>query len=123
MCSETLHPRLISLSESLRQDQQLIVRLSKLPYQVRSGTSEGQDAQIELSSAIHHSLKDHEEELDLLRQEFDDQFHTSTRSGVVKRHASEAHDERTEVAAQLAALAQDLKMYSSRLTSTSVERF
>lgn len=122
MCSEGLHTRLTSLSASLRQDQQLIARLSKLPYQVGSAASEEQDAQVELSSEIHQSLKHHEEELDLLHQEFDDHFHTSIRSGVAKRHASEAHDERTEVAAQLAGLAQDLKMYPSRLTSLLFNR-
>lgn len=117
MCTEGLRTRLISLSESLRQDQQLIARLSKLPYQVWSIASEEQDAREELSAGIHQGLKDHEEELDLLHQEVDDHFHTSVRSVVAQRHASRAHDERTEVAAQLAGLTQDLKMYPSRLTS------
>ena len=117
MCSEGFHTRLNSLSASLRQDQQLITRLSKLPCQVGSAASAEQDAQVELSSEIHQSLKHHEEELDLIHQEFDDHFHTSIRSGVAKRHVSEAHDEQTVAAAHLAGLAQDLKMYTSRLTS------
>ena len=120
MGNEGLRTRLITLSESLRQDQQLIARLSKLPYQVGSAASDEQEAQVELSSGIHQSLKDHEEELDLLRQEFDDQFLSTIRSVVAKRHTSGVQDERTEVAAQLAGLAQDLKMYPSRLHSSFI---
>ena len=112
MTTQALNARLTPLFESLKQTQQLITRLSKFPNQ--PGTSpanpdEG-DARVELSAEIHQSLKEQEEDFELLRQEVEDHTNTSNWSSRARRRDSGKDDQRTNLAAQVTRLGEDLKM-------------
>jgi len=115
MKAQALHARLIPLFESLKQNQQLITRLSKLPAQPGSSPSnpgEG-DARVELSAEIHQGLKEQEEDFELLRQEVEDQTNTSSWSASARRRDSGRDREKTDLATQVTRLGEDLKMYAS----------
>ena len=112
MSSQPLYARLAPLFESLKKTQQLITRLSKFPVQPGSGSSnldEG-DARVELGAEIHQSLKEQEEDFELLRQEVEDQTITSNWSSSARRRDSEKDSQRTDLAAQITRLGEDLKM-------------
>ena len=112
MTTQALHSRLAPLFESSKQTQQLITRLSKFPAQPGSSPSkpdEG-DARVELGAEIHQSLKEQEEDFELLRQEIEDQTDTSTWSSSVRRRDSTKDSQRTDLAAQAARLGEDLRM-------------
>ncbi|KAI9836169.1 MAG: hypothetical protein M1837_003432 [Sclerophora amabilis] len=73
--STTLLARLNTLTSDHKTTQSLITRLSKFPAQPGSAPSNSNsenDARVELSAAIHQSLKEQEEGLELLRQEVED---------------------------------------------------
>ena len=113
MNSPTLLSRLQPLFESLKQTQQLITRLSKLPSQIGSSPAspdEG-DARVELSAEIHQSLKEQEEEFELIRQEAED----ITSSASWRRRSDSTNSEREREKSELAGLVtrfgEDLKMY------------
>ena len=113
MTTQALTTRLTPLFESLKQTQQLITRLSKLPAQPGSCPSspdEG-DARVELGAEIHQSLKEQEEDFELLRQEVEDQTNTSGWSSSARRRDSAKDGQRTDLAAQITRLGEDLKMY------------
>ena len=112
MSTQALNARLTPLFESLKQTQQLITRLSKFPAPPGSSSSsldEG-DARVELGAEIHQSLKEQEEEFELLRQEVEDQTNTSSWSSSGRRRNSVKDSQRTDLAAQVARLGEDLKM-------------
>ena len=112
MSTQALNARLIPLFESLKQTQQLITQLSKSPAQPGSSSSnpdEG-DARLELGAEIHQSLKEQEEDFELLRQEVEDQTNTSSWSSSARRRDSAKDGERTDLAAQVTRLGEDLKM-------------
>ena len=112
MNTQALNARLTPLFESLKQTQQLITRLSKYPAQPGSSSSnldEG-DARVELGAEIHQSLKEQEEEFELLRQEVEDQTNTSSWSSSARRRDSVKGSQRTDLAAQVTRLGEDLKM-------------
>ena len=113
MSTQALNARLTSLFESLKQTQHLITRLSKFPAQPGSSSSnnldEG-DARVELGAEIHQSLKEQEEEFELLRQEVEDQTDTSSRSSSARRRDSVKDSQKTDLAAQVTRLGEDLKM-------------
>ena len=112
MTTQALNARLTSLFESLKQTQQLITRLSKFPAQPGSTPSnldEG-DARVELGAEIHQSLKEQEEDFELLRQEVEDQTNTSNWSSSARRRDSAKDSQRTDLAAQITRLGEDLKM-------------
>ena len=112
MTTQALNARLTSLFESLKQTQQLITRLSKFPAQPGSTPSnldEG-DARVELGAEIHQSLKEQEEDFELLRQEVEDQTNTSSWSSSARRRDSPKDSQRTDLAAQITRLGEDLKM-------------
>ena len=112
MTSQALNARLTPLFESLRQTQQLITRLSKFPAQPGASPSnpdEG-DARVELSAEIHQSLKEQEEDFELLRQEVEDQTNTSSWSSSARRRDGGKDGQRTDLAAQIARLGEDLRM-------------
>ena len=113
MSTQALNARLTFLFESLKQTQQLISRLSKFPAQPGSSSSsldEG-DARVELGAEIHQSLKEQEEEFELLRQEVEDQTNTSSWSSSAHRRNSVKDSQRTDLAAQVTRLGEDLKMW------------
>ena len=105
--------RLKSLSESYREINQLINRLSKPSS--RSGTSSplsgDGDTRAELSAEIHQSLKEQEEDYELLKQEVEDL--ASCGSGV-RRRDSEKDRDRVTLVSQVERLGEDLKLYESR---------
>ena len=112
MSTQALNARLTTLFESLKQTQQLITRLSKFPAQpgsTPSNVDEG-DARVELGAEIHQSLKEQEEEFELLRQEVEDQTNTSSWSSSARRRDSAKDSQRTDLAAQITRLGEDLKM-------------
>ena len=112
MTTQALNARLITLLESLKQTHQLITRLSKFqaqPGASRSDPNEG-DARVELGAEIHQSLKEQEEDFELLRQEVEDQTNTSSWSSSARRRDSAKDYRRTDLAAQITRLGEDLKM-------------
>lgn len=112
MTSASLTARSTFLYDAHRQTLHLITRLSKLPIQPGSSSldPEEPDARVELSAEIHQNLKDQEEELELLRQEVEDLTNTSAWNGRLRRD-SEKDREFTSLAAQVARLGEDLKLY------------
>jgi protein transport protein SEC20 len=112
MNAQALRARLTPLFESLKQTQQLISRLSKFPATPGSSPSnpEEGDARVELSAEIHQSLKEQEEDFELLRQEIEDQTNTSSWASNTRRRDSGREREKTDLAAQVTRLGEDLKM-------------
>lgn len=109
--TQSLTNRLNSLSESNKAILQLTQRLSKLDFQPGSVplNSEEGDARLELSAEIHESLKQLEEELDLLRQEVEDVVQGT--GSLSRRRDSVREGERSRLAVLLARLTEDLKKY------------
>ena len=113
------HPsevRLTAAFESLKQIQQLITRLSKLPIQPNSNlaNSDEWDARIELGAEIHQRLKEEEEDFELIRQEIEDQTTTSTWSSAGRPRNSVRERADADLAAQVTRLREDLKTYVLR---------
>jgi protein transport protein SEC20 len=109
--TQTLTSRLNTISESNRSILQLIHRLSKLDFQPGSvplNTEEG-DVRLELSAEIHESLKQCEEDLELLRQEVEDVVQRP--GNIVRRRDSVRESETSRLAVLLARLTEDLKSY------------
>ncbi|KAK4698174.1 protein transport protein SEC20, partial [Lecanoromycetidae sp. Uapishka_2] len=123
MSSQTLYVRLAPLFESLKQTQQLITRLSKLPAQPGSSPSnpEEGDARVELSAEIHQSLKEQEEDFELIRQEVEDQTNTSSRSAHARRRDSGRDRERTNLATHVARLGEDLKIARAQFRKAQLQ--
>lgn len=112
MTTQALLARLTPIFESLKQTQQLITRLSKFPAQPGASSlkpDEG-DARAELSAEIHQSLKEQEEGIELLRQEVEDQTNTISWSSSARRRDGGKDNQRTDLAAQVTRLGEDLKM-------------
>ena len=65
---------------------------------------------MELSAEIHQSLKEQEEDFELLRQEVEDQTNTSSWSSSARRRDSGKNSQRRDLAAQVTRLSEDLKM-------------
>ena len=112
MSIQDLQSRLIALSDTLRQIQQLINRLSKYPSEPGTSSSniEKGDARIELSTEIHHSLREQEEKFELLRQEIEDQAIYSGWQPIVESNQIREKGERTELATELKRLGEDLRL-------------
>ena len=113
------HPseaRLTAAFESLKQIQQLITRLSKLPAQPGSNfaNSDEWDARIELGAEIHQRLKEEEEDFELIRQEIEDQTTTSTWSSAGRPRNSERERADADLTAQVTRVGEDLKTYVLR---------
>lgn len=112
MTAQRLHARLNPLSDSLKQVQQLINRLAKLPAKPSVGLSslDDGDARAELSSEIHQGLKELEEELELLRQETEDQTNSSSWPSAGRRRDTDTEKVKTDLVAKVTHLGEDLKM-------------
>ena len=114
MASQSLSARLKALADTYESTLTLIQRLQKLPSTPGSLSRSESDPRLELSSEIHQSLKEQEDELETLRQEVDDAG-THLRGGYVgggsvRRRNSEQLREKERVAALVAKLGEDLKM-------------
>lgn len=115
MASQSLSARLQALQDTYKSTLTLIQRLQKLPSTPGTFTSSDSDPRLELSSEIHQSLKEQENDLEVLRQEVEDATTNYTGgyigSGSVRRRNSEQVAERQRAAAMVAKLGEDLKMY------------
>lgn len=107
--THALTNRLNALSESNKAILQLIQRLAKLDFQPGSQplNDEEGDVRIELSAEIHESLKQIEEELELLRQEVEDVVQGI--GTTARRRDSTRESERSRLAVLLARLTEDLR--------------
>ena len=133
MGQQSLSSRLNALLDAHKLTQQSIFRLSKfvtnnsnvnnsnsngngsVSSSIRSLAAgpEADQVKQELVSDIHDSLKQQEEELELLRQEIEEVFESGLGSsgGASKARSSERERERARVAAQAARLGEDLRQY------------
>ena len=135
MGTQTLSSRLNALLDAHKLTQQSIYRLSKLISNGSNGSNgyglspsssfslsnssrslptgvAADEVRQELVSDIHESLKQQEEELDLLRQEIDEVYESGgfgNSSG--RRRNSVRERERARIAAQAARLGEDLRQY------------
>jgi protein transport protein SEC20 len=120
--TQTLAARLNALSESNKATLQLVQRLSKLDFQ--PGTtpikSEEGDVRLELSAEIHESLKQLDEELELLRQEVEDVVQGPPSSS--RRRDSVREGEKARLAVLLARLTEDLRSYVTLLAKVQRPR-
>ncbi|KAL8728613.1 MAG: hypothetical protein Q9166_005266 [cf. Caloplaca sp. 2 TL-2023] len=123
MSTESLSARLQSLYDAHKQTVYLIHRLSK--HHGSPGSSsldpEAGDARLELATEIHQSLKEQHEDFDLLRQEVEDQTNTASWVSSARSRDSEKERERTDLAAQIARLGEDLKMRAQLQAKRNVE--
>ena len=109
MTTSSLSARLTTLSDSNKAILQLVHRLSKLSFQPGSlplNSDEG-DVRVELSAEIHESLKQLEEELELVKQEAEEL--TAGAVSSARRRDGERDRERSRLAVQVARLGEDLK--------------
>jgi protein transport protein SEC20 len=115
MASQSLPARLQALADTYKNTLTLIQRLQKLPSTPGTFSNSDSDPRLELSSEIHQSLKEQGDELETLRQEVDDATNTFSGGyvggGSVRRGNSEQVRERERIAAMVAKLGEDLKMY------------
>ncbi|KAI9695629.1 MAG: hypothetical protein M1820_008476 [Bogoriella megaspora] len=108
----TLAQRIQSLSDNVKQTSTLITRLSNLKFQPGSTAGDANDVRVELSGDIHESLKQQEEELELLRQEIEDLSVGVPVAGPQKgrrRDSGEKGRERARLGALVGRLGEDLK--------------
>ncbi|KAK7520211.1 Sec20-domain-containing protein [Phyllosticta citriasiana] len=119
--TQALATRLSSLSDQNKQTVQLIHRLAKLQFQPGSAPLEGDegDVRIELSSEIHDSLKQQEEELELFRQEVEELIGSRViRTGT---NESEKEREKSRLSIQVARLGEDLKQARSQFRKAQLQ--
>ena len=114
MASQSLSARLQALADTYKITLMLIERLKKLPSTPGTFTNSDSDPRLELSSEIHQSLKEQENDLEALRQEVEDAATNHTGGyiggGSLRRRNSEQVAERERAAAMVAKLGEDLKM-------------
>lgn len=112
MSTQDLNGRLTSLFDAHKQTVHLISRLAKLPAQPGSAplNSDSADARSELSTEIHQSLKEQEEDFEILRQEVEDQT-TSGLATAARRRDTERERERTDLAARVTRLGENLSTF------------
>jgi len=107
MTTTQLFQQFQQLSETLKATNALITRLSKLTFQPGSEPLDSENSvRIELAQDIHDSLKQLEEDLELLKQEADD---LSSVSAAHKRRDSVQDRDRARLSAQVARLGEDLR--------------
>ena len=111
MNTQKLNARLTPLFDAHKQTIHLIHRLSKLPAQPSSNPPipDVDNVRVELSAEIHQKLKEQEEDFELLRQEVEYQTDRWSWAGAASGRDSEAHKERTAIAAQITRLGEDLR--------------
>ena len=112
MTTQELHSRLKSLSEAHRETIQLINRLSKFPSTPGSSPSNSTDGdpRVELGAEIHQSLKEQEEDFELLKQEAEDLTSGGVWGSGARRRDSEKDRERVALVSQIERLGADLKV-------------
>ena len=111
--AQSISARLTTVSENNKSTLRLIDRLGKINFQAGSVPLDGDasDIRVELSSEIHDTLKQQEQEFQLLKQEVEDT--TAGAHTGAKRRESERDREKTRLNIQVARLGEDLKQYGS----------
>lgn len=112
MTTQELQPRLKSLFEAHREAAALISRLYKLGTLSTTGSPRPEDSEsrVELSAEIHQSLKEQEEEYELLKQEVEDYTSGGSWGSGGRRRDSEKDRDRISVVTQVERLGEDLKL-------------
>jgi len=106
MSSISLSQRLQALSESYKSTLTLIQELQKFPGGTSPLSTDLDEQRLELANSCHQSLKEAEENLELLRQEVDDHDPTKQR----RARANSTRDEgRERNAATVARLSEDIR--------------
>lgn len=108
MNAQSLNARLTPLFDAHKQTIHLIHRLSKLQSKPATGStnSDSTEVRVELSAEIHQSLKEQEEEFELLRQGFED---LNNNGSWGRRRDTDRNQETIALAAQITRLEEDLK--------------
>ncbi|KAL8914019.1 MAG: hypothetical protein Q9171_001270 [Xanthocarpia ochracea] len=120
MSVQYVNARLQPLNDAHKQTVQLIHRLSK--HSVTPGSSPlDADARLELSAEIHQNLKEQEEELELLRQEVEDQAITTGWTSAARKRNGGKEREHTEIIAQVARLTEDLRLARSQFRKAQLQ--
>lgn len=111
MSVEDVNARLAPLFDTYKQTLRLINRLAKFPAQPGSTVvgAESADARQELGTAIHQSLKELDEEFEILRQDAEDLTNGPSRTSGTRRRDSDRERERTDLAAQVTRLGENLR--------------
>ena len=111
MSVQEITARLAALFEAHKQTVHLISRLAKLPSHPGSGAldSESADARLELGSEIHQSLKEQEEDFEILRQEVDDLTINIGWTSAARARDTEKQKDRTDLATQVTRLGENLR--------------
>jgi len=107
----SLSTRLDALADTLKTTRQLVNRLAKLGFQPGSTPLESEegDVRAELSSDIHESLKQQEEDLELLKEEVADLVGPERPSQ--SKRESERDRAKSRLSVQVIRLGEDLKQY------------
>lgn len=109
MTTTNLAQQLSQLSDSLKATNALITRLSKLSFQPGSEPLDSENTvRLELAQDIHDSLKQLEEDLELLKQEAED-LSSDTAGASNKRRDSDREREKARLSAQVVRLGEDLR--------------
>ncbi|KAF2417219.1 hypothetical protein EJ08DRAFT_654572 [Tothia fuscella] len=119
---QSLTARLNTLSETYKATLHLINRLSKLSFQPGStplDTSEA-DVRVELTTDIHDSLKQQEEDLELLKQEIDD-LSGGDSYNYQRRRESERDRDRLRLSVQVARLSEDLRLARTQFRKAQLQ--
>ena len=111
MTPQELSASLKSLSEAQKEASALITRLSKLSPSPDTQVDEADD-RVELSAEIHQSLKEQEEELELLKQGVEDITNTGPWASTARRRDPAKEQERLTLVTQVERLDEDLKLYA-----------
>ena len=111
MSTQTLYARLTPLFEANKGTLHLIHRLAKLPAQPGSQSfdPDASNARLNLSTEIHQSLKEQEEDFEILQQEVEDQVNNSSWTSATRRKDSEKERAKADLATQVARLGENLK--------------
>lgn len=112
MTTQELNSRLNTLSEALHEAFSHITKLSKLSTHLGSQATKADDevSRVELGAEIHQSLKEQEEDYELLKQEVDDLDTSGIWGSGSRRRNSEKDTDRLNLTTQVARLGEDLKL-------------
>ncbi|MCJ1283780.1 hypothetical protein MMC26_003111 [Xylographa opegraphella] len=123
MTTQELNLRLKSLSEALHEVSSLIAKLSKLSALSNTSSPHPDEAEsrVELSAEIHQSLKEQEEDYDLLKQEVEDLDSSGSWASGVRRLDSEKDRERITLLTQLERLGEDLKLARAQFRKAQLQ--
>ena len=119
MSAQAIHTRLKSISEVNRSVSQLILRLGRLASAPETSHSDDGQVRIELSAEIQASLKELEQEFELVKQDAEDVAGSGAIIGAPsnwssaathRRRDSEKDRERVAIATQVERVGEELKL-------------